>query len=110
LKSNNLKNLGRRMLKLNARIGFVSALLIGFSPLPAQSQSAPSQGGSQNAVVLGNNNQVTQIIYQTIVNKPVRGSGGEGEYRGKPHKYKHKHKQKPHHRRERQGRWENGEG
>jgi hypothetical protein len=93
------------MLKLNARIGFVSALLIGLSPLPAESQTS-GQGGSQNAVVLGNNNQVIQVINQTVINKPVKGHGQKEKYRGKPHKQKHRH----HHRGEDGDKWENGEG
>jgi hypothetical protein len=86
------------MLKLASRFGLMSALLIGLTPLPARSDSFPAQGGSQGIVINGNNNQVTQVINQTIINRPNNSRPNWWNKEDKDKKYKHKHKHK-HHRR-----------
>lgn len=50
-----------------------SLALLGVGTLPGWAQTATVQSGAQEATVLGNNNQVTQIIYQYNLAKPGRG-------------------------------------
>jgi hypothetical protein len=49
-------------------------ILLGIAVLPARAQTETTQSGSQGAVIAGDNNQVTQVINQTIINHPGRGS------------------------------------
>jgi hypothetical protein len=62
------------MWKKVCHLGLVSAASIGLASLPARADTATVQGGSQNATISGDNNQVTQIINQTIINHPGRGT------------------------------------
>jgi hypothetical protein len=62
------------MWKKVCHLGLVSAACVGFASLPASADTATVQGGSQDATISGDNNQVTQIINQTIINHPGRGT------------------------------------
>jgi hypothetical protein len=62
------------MLKKFCHLGLVSAAWIGFISLPASADTATGQSGSQDATISGDNHQVTQIINQTIINHPGRGT------------------------------------
>lgn len=59
--------------KKTSQLSLVSAVLLGFMHFPVQAQTAPNQGASQDATVSGDNNQVTQVINQTIIIRPNRG-------------------------------------
>lgn len=59
--------------KKTHQLSLVSAVLLGFMSFPAQAQTAPNQGASQDATISGDNNQVTQVINQTIIVRPNPG-------------------------------------
>jgi hypothetical protein len=84
------------MLKLTSRFGLMSAIFIGLTPFPALSDGGSGQGGSQGVVISGNNNQVTQVINQTIINRPTNNkpSWHRGDDKDKRQKHKHKRKYK----------------
>ncbi|AFY76481.1 MAG: hypothetical protein IGR93_01040 [Hydrococcus sp. C42_A2020_068] len=56
------------------RLGLVSVTFIGLTQFPVRSDTTAIQNGAQDANISGDNNQVTQIINQTIINHPGRGS------------------------------------
>ncbi|OKH18991.1 hypothetical protein NIES593_21550 [Hydrococcus rivularis NIES-593] len=56
------------------QLGLVSVTFIGLTQLPVRSDTTAIQNGAQDANISGDNNQVTQIINQTIINHPGRGS------------------------------------
>jgi hypothetical protein len=90
-----LRIIHKKMLKLTSRFGLMGALFIGLTPLPALSDTASGQGASQGVVINGNNNNVTQVINQTIINRPVNNRPSwHGEDKDKRHKNKHKRKHK----------------
>jgi hypothetical protein len=62
------------MLKKFCHLSLVSAAWIGFISLPASADTATAQSGSQDTTISGDNNQVTQIINQTVINHPGRGA------------------------------------
>jgi hypothetical protein len=49
-----------------------SACLLSFIPLSAQAQLTTND--TQNSAIVGNNNQVTQVINQTIIYRPQRAN------------------------------------
>jgi hypothetical protein len=63
-----------KKLKKIGQLSLISATLIGFVHFPAQADTANLQNSDPDAVISGDNNQVTQIINQTIINHPGRGS------------------------------------
>lgn len=80
------------MLKSASRFGLMSALVIGLAPIPIRAEIVPAQGGSQGVVINGNNNQVTQVINQTIINRPNHSNKpGWWNREDKDRKHKHKH-------------------
>jgi hypothetical protein len=60
-------------LKKTSQVSLVSAALIGLVHFAAQAETVPLQTGSQGATISGDNNQVIQVINQTIINRPGRG-------------------------------------
>lgn len=57
-----------------AQQSLMSTTLISLVYLPAQAEIIPLQTGSQGATISGgNNNQIIQVINQTIINRPGRG-------------------------------------
>jgi hypothetical protein len=49
-----------------------SACFLSFTPLSAQAQVTINN--TQNSAIVGNNNQVTQVINQTIIYRPQRAN------------------------------------
>jgi hypothetical protein len=49
-----------------------SACLLSFTPLSAQAQLTINN--TQNSAIVGDNNQVTQVINQTIIYRPQRAN------------------------------------
>jgi hypothetical protein len=60
------------MRKLTLQFGFLSACLFNLAPLSAQAQVIVNT--TQNAAISGNNNQITQVVNQTIIYRPQNSS------------------------------------
>lgn len=61
------------MFKKMSQIGLVSTLFFSLIYEPTYAKTESVQNVYQNASVSGSNNQVYQIINQTIINNPKRG-------------------------------------
>ena len=62
------------MFKTINRLGWLGVTLVGLNPLPLVAQTEVIQTSDQEATIYGDNNQVIQIVEQTTVNHPGRGS------------------------------------
>jgi hypothetical protein len=88
------------MRKSTLQFGFLSACLFNLAPLSAQAQLTVNT--TQNAAISGNNNQITQVVNQTIIYRPQNSSNrpafrkdrerdereNHGEERGRNHHHK----------------------
>jgi hypothetical protein len=63
-----------KRLRRLTQLSLISTSFFGLIHFPVLADTATLQNGDQDAVVSGDNNQVTQIINQTIINHPGRGS------------------------------------
>lgn len=63
-----------KRLRRLTQLSLISTSFFGLIHFPVLADTATLQNGDQDAVVRGDNNQVTQIINQTIINHPGRGS------------------------------------
>jgi hypothetical protein len=60
------------MRNLTLQFGLFSACVLNLAPLPSQAQLTINN--TQNSAISGNNNQVTQVINQTIIYRPQNSS------------------------------------
>ncbi len=70
-------------------LGLLGTVLMGVLVLPAYAQT-PSQSGAQDAVITGDNNQVNQVINQTIIyrmGKPKNFKVKDKEEKHRPHQH-----------------------
>lgn len=71
------------MIAKKTQLSLISAALVGLFHLPAQADTANVQSSSQDAAISGDNNQITQVNNQVIINAPNRGSVNSLEARKK---------------------------
>lgn len=94
------------MFKKINQLSIISTFLVSFIHLPTLAETATSQNGTQSATITGTNNQLYQVINQTIINHPGRGLVNRDE---KKDKIKKNNNQSSTHRdRNSNSRWERG--
>jgi hypothetical protein len=62
------------MLKKKIQFTLLSFVMLGLANFPVQAQST-NQDAGQSATIDGDNNTVNQVIYQTVINRPVKKNG-----------------------------------
>jgi hypothetical protein len=104
------------MRNLTIQLSLFSACILNFVPLSAQAQLTINT--TQNSAISGNNNQVTQIVNQTIIYRPQNSNRSSNQNRSfgrgnnehdekgntdnKDRKHHHKHHSKDSHREDRE--------
>lgn len=66
------------MLRNTGIISLVGATVFGLAPIPAQADEAVVQTSTQEAVISGDNNRVTQVTNQINISHPGRGKLHKG--------------------------------
>ena len=97
------------MRKSTLQFSFLSACLFNLAPLSAKAQLTINT--TQNAAISGNNNQLTQIVNQTIIYRPQNSSNRPSFRKGKENDDREDHGEKREwsHHHKHDGRGFNGE-
>lgn len=74
------------------QLSLFSACLLSFAPLSAQAQLTINN--AQNSAIVGDNNQVTQVINQTIIYRPQRANNSSKSNRSFDKKNNHRDERK----------------